>query len=296
MSEQRVLIFMPTYEEGGIIQAFPESVESFYDLDVPEGWKADWVIGLDNPYGREGRHKNTLHQYQQIQRRVLDEGYDALVTFEHDMLVPKDGLVKLLEVDAPIVYGLYMLRHGAHCVNAFLYIEKNPSFSRSFTYLPKLYAKAERDGMARVTGVGMGFTLFRRKVLELFNFRATEKSYPPDWAIAYDSAKYGLKQICRFDVKCGHIGTDGRAIYPRLAGYENMAEVKVLQQFYYKQPYKPGTIAKVPDEKLDDFLRAGFVELISFPEEAPAVKITNRPTKKSSNAIKNKMAEKQSVK
>jgi hypothetical protein len=75
-----------------------------------------------------------------------------------------------------------------------------------------------------------------------------------------------------------------------------MAEVKVLQQFYYKQPYKPGTIAKVPDEKLDDFLRAGFVELISFPEEAPAVKITNRPTKKSSNAIKNKMAEKQSVK
>ena len=84
MSEQRVLIFMPTYEEGGIIQAFPESVESFYDLDVPEGWKADWVIGLDNPYGREGRHKNTLHQYQQIQRRVLDEGYDALVTFEDD--------------------------------------------------------------------------------------------------------------------------------------------------------------------------------------------------------------------
>jgi len=43
-------------------------------------------------------------------------------------------------------------------------------------------------------------------------------------------------------------------------------------------------------------LRAGFVELISFPEEAPAVKITNKPTKKSSNAIKNKMAEKQSAK
>ncbi|MDD4488666.1 MAG: hypothetical protein PHD34_08330, partial [Methanothrix soehngenii] len=93
--------------------------------------------------------------------------------------------------------------------------------------------------------------------------------------------------------KCGHIGTDGRAIYPRLAGYENMAEVKVLQQFYYKQPYKPGTIAKVPDEKLDDFLRAGFVELISFPEEAPAVKIMNKPSQKSTKAIKAKMAEKQ---
>lgn len=293
MSEKKLLIFMPTYEVDGVIQAFPEAVESFYGLEVPEGWQADWVIGLDNPYGREGRHKNTLHQYQQIQRRVLDEGYDALITFEHDMIVPANGLIKLLEVDAPIVYGLYMLRHGAYCVNAFLYIESQPSMSKSFTYLPKLYAKAERDGMARVTGVGMGFTLFRRKVLELFNFRATEKSYPPDWAIAYDSAKYGLKQICRFDVKCGHIGTDGRAIYPRLAGYENMAEVKVLQQFYYKQPYKPGTIAKVPDEKLDDFLRAGFVELISFPEEAPAVKIMNKPSQKSTKAIKAKMAEKQ---
>jgi hypothetical protein len=97
-------------------------------------------------------------------------------------------------------------------------------------------------------------------------------------------------------VKCGHIGTDGRAIYPRLAGYENMAEVKILQKFVYKQVYTPGTIAKVPDEKLEDFLRAGFVELISFPEESPTVKIMNKPSKKSSNAIKNKMSEKQSVK
>jgi len=45
MSEQRVLIFMPTYEEGGIIQAFPESVESFYDLDVPEGCRLGDRVG-----------------------------------------------------------------------------------------------------------------------------------------------------------------------------------------------------------------------------------------------------------
>lgn len=286
--KQRILIFMPTYEIDDIIQAWPAAVDSFYNLEIPEGYEAEWVIGLDNPYGPEGKHKNTLHQYQQIQRRVVDEGYEALVTFEHDMLVPRDGLIKLLEVNAPIVYGLYMLRHGAYCVNAFQYIDDSPNIHKSLTYSKQRYAKAESRGWARVTGVGMGFTLFRREVMELFNFRPSGSSYPPDWAIAVDATKYGMKQICRFDVKCGHIEKNGLPIYPTKEGYEAMTRVKILKHFVSGEIFEPGMIVHVPTEKVDDFFRAGYIEILS-ESDAPAVKIVKKPSKTSTKAIKDRM-------
>ena len=286
--KQKILIFMPTYEINGIIQAWPAAVDSFYNLEIPEGYEAEWVIGLDNPYGPEGKHKNTLYQYQQIQRRVVDEGYEALVTFEHDMLVPRDGLIKLLEVNAPIVYGLYMLRHGAYCVNAFQYIDESPNIQKSLTYSKQRYAKAESRGWARVTGVGMGFTLFRRGVMELFNFRPSGNSYPPDWAIAVDATKYGMKQICRFDVKCGHIEKNGLPIYPTKEGFEAMTRVKILKHFVNGEIFEPGMIVNVPTEKVDDFFRAGYIEILG-ESDAPAVKIVKKPSKTSTKAIKDRL-------
>jgi len=64
---ERYLLFMPTYEKDGIVQVFPDAYDSFMNIEIPEGVTVDRVIGLDNPYGLEGKHKNTLHQYQQIQ-------------------------------------------------------------------------------------------------------------------------------------------------------------------------------------------------------------------------------------
>jgi hypothetical protein len=199
-----------------------------------------------------------------------------LVTFEHDMLVPEDGLIKLLDTPAPVVYGLYMLRHGAYCVNAFLHIENSPNPHKSMTYLPRAYKEAEKRGWARVSGVGMGFTLFRRKVLEMFDFRASGDSYPPDWAISVDCTKYGIKQICRFDVKCGHIETNGLTVYPTYESEAGMVKVKILKQFFSGELYKPGQITFIPADKIDDFFRAGYIEVLSGPD-MPAVKILNKP-------------------
>jgi hypothetical protein len=287
----RVLIFMPTYEDDGIIQAFPDAVDCFYNLEIPDGYEADWVIGLDNPYGLEGRHANTLHQYQQIQRRVLDEGYDALVTYEHDMIVPPDGLAKLLEVDVPVVYGLYMLRHGAYCVNAFIKVEGNPNFRRSLTYYPNRFALAEKRGITEVGGVGMGFTLFRRSALERYNFHATGKSYAPDWGFALDCSLGGVKQMCRFDVRCGHIEDNGLIVYPSKEGIGDMVRVKILRRLVYGQIYEEGTICRVPADKVDDFLRAGYIQILGEPDTT-AVKIVNKPSEKSTKAIKEKMSAK----
>lgn len=293
--KQRLLIFMPTYEVDGVIQAWPDAVESFYALEIPDNYEADWVIGLDNPYGPEGKHKNTLHQYQEIQKRTLDEGYDALVTYEHDMIVPKDGLAKLLEINAPVVYGLYMLRHGAYCVNAFIKVDGNPSFRRSYTYYPRRHATADKEGVAEVGGVGMGFTLFRREALERFKFRKTGNSYAPDWGFALDCSLGGVKQMGRFDVKCGHIEEDGRVVYPSREGHSDMVRVKILKRLVYGQIYEKDTIANVPVDKVDDWLRAGYIQILGEPD-GPSVKIVNKPSEASTKAIKEKKDVKPPVK
>jgi glycosyltransferase involved in cell wall biosynthesis len=294
--KSKILLFMPTYEVDGEMKADQRAIDSFYRLIDPPDCDVERVIGLDNPYGLEGKHKNTLHQYQQAQKRVIDEGFDALVTFEHDMIVPNDGLLKLWETDAQVVYGVYVLRHNAHCINAFFHVTGNPTLSKSMTYKKRDYKLAKKKGWAKVSGLGMGFTLFRRDVLERFPFKATELSYPPDWMFAVEATRAGVKQIARFDVECGHI--DGKIVlWPSRKGNENMTKVKILKQFVSGQMYKPGMICEIASDKVDDFLRAGYLEILNERKEVkienkpseiikPAVKVVNKPASRRKKAVK----------
>jgi hypothetical protein len=70
-----------------------------------------------------------------------------------------------------------------------------------------------------------------------------------------------------------------------------MTRVKILKQFVYQQLYEPGMIVNVPKEKVDDFFRAGYIEILGEPD-APAVKIVRKPDKRSTKAIKDKMDDK----
>jgi len=49
---------------------------------------------------------------------VLDQGFDALLTIEHDMVIPPDALLKLLDTKADVVYGLYVFRSQPKTLNA----------------------------------------------------------------------------------------------------------------------------------------------------------------------------------
>lgn len=281
----KILLFMPTYEKAGQRQAWDESIKSFEELQAPAGCKVERVISLDNPFGIEGRHKNTLHQYQKARQRVLDEGFDALVTFEHDMIVPDYGLQKLWDTPAPIVYGVYMLRHKAHCINAFFHVTDSPNLQKSMTYRPGEHRAAVKRGWARVTGVGFGFTLIRREVLENIEFHSTDGNYAPDWGLAVDATRATIKQIARFDVLCGHIDQDGKVLWPHKEGSKPKMKVKILKQFVSGQLYKPGQVVDIDQEKIDDFKRAGYIQILE--DEAPAVKIKSKPTARKPKAVKN---------
>lgn len=280
-----ILAIFPTYQKDGVDQYWNESLESFLELKAPEGVTVDKYIVRDNPIKNpEYKHMNTLRMYQNAHKKTLDEGYDYLLTFEHDMLVPDDGLIKLYEIDVPVAYGLYQLRHGARCVNAFTHIDDSPNLGKSYTNNRDLFKKAFQKKVVGVSGVGMGFMLVKREVLEKIPFHETGGNYAPDWGFAVDCVKKRVKQVCRFDVFCGHIEDNGVVLYPK-EKHVTTTKVKILQQFVWKRLYTQGQIAEVPDEKLDDLVRAGYVHVLGIPERI-ATKIMTKPTKKNPKAVK----------
>jgi hypothetical protein len=277
----KVLLFCPTYQINGAPQMWPDSLNSFNELRAPKGVKVIRVIGMDNPYP-DGKHQNTLHQFQTAQKQALEKGFDALCTFEHDMIVPADGLIKLWDTVADVVYGVYLLRHGAYVINAFQYMEQTPNIGQSLSFYPGEYRKAEEAGFAVVSGCGTGFTLIRRPVLERIELRKWDTNYPPDWALAHDCQAAGILQIARFDVKCGHIDDNGNILWP---GKEPRLKVKVKAIVNFvgdigngNQPFYEGEeLEAFPDLALE-YVRAGFMQFTeTFPQVTALKKLKGMP-------------------
>lgn len=265
----KLLLYCATYDRDGLDEFWPDSEESFYALKAPEGVEVTRVVGRDNPYdNRTNRpYRNTLHQFQKAQRMALDGGYDGLVTFESDMIVPEDGLIRLLETltsagkPAEVVYGLYMLRHGTPAANAMRKLGDSPNIDQSLSYFPELYNQGMRAGRMIVSGLGNGFTLIRRSVLERFPLRNWDEiNFAPDWALASDCLAAGIEQICLFDLKCGHITSDGRVLWPR----EMAGTVKVLvrETFTKGVVYTAGETAEMPPDDAKEMSRCGFVQIL----------------------------------
>lgn len=269
---RKILLFCPAYERDGLDEFWPDSQASFAGLMAPAGVEVARMIGRDNPFDIRvyHRYQNTLHQFRNAQRVALANGYDALCTFESDMIVPADGLIKLWattlqeggEAPAAVVYGLYMLRHGSNVVNAFRKLEGSPNIDQSVSLFPELYAEGMRAGRLAVSGCGMGFTLIRRSVLERFEFRNWDDgSFAPDWALASDCQAAGIEQVARFDVRCGHIESNGLILWPGRNGA--MVNVRVRESFTRGQVYTAGETTEMPTGDALEMSRCGFVEILA---------------------------------
>ena len=295
----KILLFCPTYKlDNGELAIRNETLESISKIKVPEGVDLEVEISTNNLKAITGirnvDHENTLHQYRYARQRILDGNYDYLFIIEHDMIIPEDALVKMLATDADVVYGLYLFRQGKPLLNAARAVNsKWPDMS--LTNFPEIVKKAREQGWIEVSGFGFGCTLIRRKVLETFEMRRNETvgSPCPDMPFAADCLKHGFKQICRFDVICGHIKPNGDILIPFERGEtmsETMSEtikIYVMRSFNANidgksVPYKEGAIAEMPVEYANDYRRCGF---ITFAEE-PAVKIANKPQAKAVKTVK----------
>jgi len=175
---------------------------------------SEWVIGTENPHPI-GAMANVLHQYQKGRDVFLASKHDAMLMVEHDNVLPDEGAAqRLLDTDADVVYGLYLLRHGTNVINAWRY-ENDWNIGMPLNRYPLEMRDARKAGAWRVSGVGFGCTLIRRHVLEQIAFHGGGglTVAAPDMPFAQDALRAGFVSICRFDVQVGHI-ENGRLLMP----------------------------------------------------------------------------------
>ena len=258
-----LLLFTPTYANG----LRPETVASIVGQQTRH-WLT-WKIGRLNPYpGRDMR--NVLAQYNYARDLCLSGPYDALLTVEHDMVIPPDAVDKLVATPAPVVYGAYLLRHDG-VLNAWQYIGPQ-GMGMSLDRYPDELGRYQKEGVGRVSGVGFGCTLIRRQVLERVPFRADSANHAPDMPFAFDCNRLGLTQLARFDVKCGHwhegtimeIGQHGPTVTVKV-----LQSVNVLVNGSGVALYE-GTKVELPTEQAQQLAGLGYVELAG-EAQAPAV-------------------------
>jgi hypothetical protein len=196
----RILVYTPTYDD----MLRPETVASV----KAQGFNGEFVHEIDDRSLHAGRSmKEVCEKYRDARQMALDDGYDALMCVEHDMVLPPDCIQKLWNTNVEVAYAAYMLRHGTQVVNLFRY-EGVKALGMSLSLYPKQLKRAKRQEVIRVSGGGFGATLIRREALLRCPFRVFDDN-PPDMAFAGDCVRAGVRQAGRFDVACLHIDERG---------------------------------------------------------------------------------------
>jgi len=291
----KILLYCPTYKkDNGELALHKETQESISGLEIPNSVELTVNVDAYNPKPIVGRakedHENTLLKYKRARQKVLNENYDALFTVEHDMIVPENALVKMLDTKADVIYGLYCFRHITPMLNALRAVSSDwPDMSMSF--FPEYIKKGKRRGWIECSGSGMGCTLIYRRVLEKLDFHRAKSGHPvPDMPLAADCLQNGFKQVCRFDVPCGHIKRDGSVLWPFKNGGGTMENIKIYVYRTFNasvagqtRHFEEGENTEIPENCAGEFVRAGFIGIIP---DKPAVKIVKKPRAKTKKAVK----------
>lgn len=199
----RVMIYCPLAPETPGIQ--PQTLSSIFALDWPD--PAEIVFGKEDLDGHPGwvkGNQNITRKYNQAREMALSGGYDALLTIEADMIVPRQTLKRLAGVEADVAYGLYVSRHGRHPWLAFSEITPEIRGSAS---MGETWQERERlwGQVVETRGVGMGCTLIWRHVLEAIEFRVLDEMVANDWYFSVDLQERGFVQKHDCGVVCGHM-------------------------------------------------------------------------------------------
>lgn len=206
----KILVFCPTYrKEDGALAIEPETGAC---LDALEHGKHAVTLEISVDESAD-RRKNVFKQYQRAWKLAQEGDYDALLTVEHDMVIPADALIKLAATGADIAYGVYLFRESG-MLNA-LKLSDDVTLDRSLDSHPEERAEAfAAGGPWPVSGAGFGCTLIRSSVFTKIALRQPRGGAFPDLPLARDTYLAGLKQTAHFGVICGHIRPDHLTLYP----------------------------------------------------------------------------------
>ena len=272
-----LLIFTPTWIDAatGEDAVHPDCAAA---IKAQVGVEFDWHVTADNPHP-VGDYRNVLHQYQQAREWFLKMGeYEAMLTVEHDNVLPDPEAVKrMVETPGDVVYAPYMLRHGARILSTWQYInDRNLGMSLSH-YQAELH-QAREEIVHRVSGAGFGCTLIRRHVLETIEFSgpsARDQNHCPDLRFAEDCLRKRFIAYGRFDVPVLH--WDGAVwLHPfqnrrnQVTMYIALETMNALAAGRHVKLMKDAPIS-LSDEEAQELTRLGVVRLFDVAP-APAVK------------------------
>lgn len=292
-----ILIFTPTWiDERTGEDAVQPACEAA--IKAQAGVEFDWHVTADNPWPiypesdprRMTSYRNVLHQYQQARDWFLTtsdrEGrpYEALLTVEHDNVLPDPEAVKrLIETPGDIIYAPYLLRHGQKCVSTFQWINDR-NLGMSLSNYPAELRQAREKIVQRVSGAGFGCTLIRRHVLEAIEFSGSnprDKNECPDLRFAEDCLRKRFVSNGRFDVPVLHYH-DGAWLHP-FQHRRNSVQKYIAQETV--RAFAAGRIVKLikggeielTDEEAFELSRCGYIDPATIPARAtrqqPAVPI-----------------------
>ena len=240
------------------------------------------------------RNRDIAAKYNRARVMTLEGGYDALMTIEADMIPPENALERLDRVDADIIYGLYVSRHGKHPWLSMMNVTEQVRGSAGMGETWQ-----EREAMwgevVDTLGVGLGCTLIRRDVLETIPFRVKDEMIANDWYFAIDAREMGFSQVHDCSVICGHID-DYRTLWPDVAdGWRATDEEKInIQELLNmaKGKYialttldmgtsfvKPGGVIELADEVAKVLLRKRAIKPIPRRNKPKPVEEKKRESK-----------------
>jgi hypothetical protein len=268
-SSARLLIFTPTWldPQTGEDAIAPECAAA---IKSQAGIEFDWHVTADNPYPI-GDHRNVLHQYQQAREYFLGGKWDALLTLEHDNVLPDSAAVRrLVETPGAVIYAPYLLRHGHPVLNLLQYINDR-NLGMSLSRYPRELQNARRDVVHRVSGTGLGCTLIRREALERIPFEATGKHNPaPDMSFSRSALRQQLVMAGRFDVPVLHY-SNGHWLHPWKNGQSKMKYMALQTMNIMVDgnalPLTEGQIVDLDTNAANDFVRAGYLQPIGVPDK-----------------------------
>jgi hypothetical protein len=280
----KILIWTPTYGDG----PHPDFVASIEAQEHEH--EVVWVVD-DKQKHPPPNHANVLASYRRGRARALKGGFDAMLTAEHDMILPDHALQTLTDTMGDVVYGVYLFRWGTYVLNTFEYIN-DKNMGESLSLAPRKARAALKKGIVRVSGCGWGCTLLRRSALERIEFPEYWKENPAfDVAFAQQAVRAGLRLYANFNVLCGHMKDDellvpfenpsdfeyngaavmlGGQLMPmyRSKTDRTIFKVRALQTMNYLQDgesvrLKKGGEYELPYHVASELLRAGYLEVVS---------------------------------
>jgi len=213
------------------LEEYTQAVQSFsypqYDICVVDNSKneeyakkveAKGLRVLKDNY-RELARDRIIHSRNMLRQKVVDEGYDYLLSLEQDVIPPKDVIERLLALKQPVVSGLYFNLNNAH---------EFPNLLPGTRELPlayRLFAKEEatkpvkEQQLRRLTKeevqqpkkilvrmAGLGCVLIHRRVLEKIEFGYYSDTLHSDDRKFYDDVTtLKIPIVIDTSIKCQHL-------------------------------------------------------------------------------------------